>query len=196
MDNTNLIRTPLCDAESVSGTQTLVEAPLSGKLNLRGNPDDPAFRRAIKDVLALALPIPANTTVGNAERQLFWLGPDEWLISLPLEQLADTRDSLSQALSGIHHAVTEVSDYYTVLELRGPQSREVIQSASPLDIRSENFGPGQCAQTRFGHASILLWPIDDTPSFGLQVRWSYAQYVYDYLAGSIRNAEAIEANSA
>ena len=192
MDNSTLIRTALSDADPVSSAHMLAEAPLGGKLNLRGNPDDPAFRQAIEDTLELALPIQANTTVSDAERQLFWLGPDEWLISLPLDQLEDTRERLSQVLIDMHHALIEISDYYTVLELRGPQAREVIQSASPLDIRPENFGPGQCAQTRFGHASILLWPIDDTPAFGIQVRWSYAQYLYDYLAGSIRNAEALD----
>ena len=191
MDNSTLIRTALCDADPVSRTHTLAELPLSGKLNLRGNSDDEDFRQAVEGVLELALPIRANTTANNAERQLFWLGPDEWLVTMPLEQLASIAESLNTALGTQHAAVTEISDYYTTVEFRGPQAREVIRAASPLDIRPENFGPGQCAQTRFGHASILLWPVDETPSFRIQVRWSYAQYVYDYLADSMRNAEAI-----
>lgn len=191
MDNQPTMRTALAQTPALDSEHQLAEQALCGKLNLRGNPGDSAFTDAIEKTLGLALPLSPNTVSSAAKKTVFWLGPDEWLLHLPLEETTGTHAALHAALENQHHAVTEVSDYYTVLYLSGAQAREVIASGSPLDTRLDRFGVGDCAQTRFGHASILLWPMDDTPSYGLQVRWSYAQYLFDYLAQSIDNAEQL-----
>jgi sarcosine oxidase subunit gamma len=191
VDNQITVRTALSDFKPVAGENTLVESPLNGKINLRGNPNNAAFIKGVENALGLVLPPAANTVTSSADLHIFWLGPNEWLIHLPLDAVEEKINALREALDNQHAAITEVSDYFSVLQLSGPQAREIIASASPLDIRPQHFTAGQCAQTRFGHASILLWPLEDTPAFGLQVRWSYAQYVYDYLSQSIRNAEAL-----
>jgi sarcosine oxidase subunit gamma len=186
------IRTALSDIKPVSGEHTLIEVPLNGKINLRGNPDNAAFIESVENALGLALPPVANAVTSSTGLRIFWLGPDEWLVHLPLETVEDKINTLQEALDNQYVAITEVSDYFSVLELSGPQVREIIASASPFDTRSQHFKTGQCTQTRFGHASILLWPLAEIPGFGLQVRWSYAQYVYDYLTQSIQNAEALK----
>ncbi len=201
MDNsqTNQVldtRTPLAESEPVEGTNTLLEKPLTGKINLRGELDNPAFLAAIESALQTILPNKANTVVPFLGGLVFWLGPNEWLVHTPLNELEARIESLHQALADTHAAITDVSDYYTILELSGPQAREVIASGSPFDTREAHFKPGQCAQTHFSHASILLWPINDKPTFGIQVRWSYAQYLFDYLAESIGYAEGLAAGLA
>ena len=191
MDNQALIRTALIDTPAVESDHTLAEHPLCGKLNLRGNSADPAFIGAVEQVLGLALPLIPNTLTSAAKKIVFWLGPDEWLLHLPLEEATEMLEALHAALENQHHAVTDVSDYYSVIHLSGPQVRDVIASGSPLDIRPDRFSAGDCAQTRFGHASILIWPVEETPAYGLQVRWSFAQYLFDYLAQSIHNTESL-----
>ena len=190
MDNSITARTALSDMPAVNGMHSLTEIPLCGKINLRGDPADPSFIQGIENTLGVPLSLAANTTNEADDRQIFWLGPDEWLLHLPMQQLEQTMIALEQALANFHCAVCDVSDYFSVLELGGPQIQEIIASASPFDTRQAQFGFGQCAQTRFGHASILLWPRKEGSGFGLQVRWSYAQYVYDYLSQSIRNIES------
>ena len=189
MDNQLKIRTALNDAKPVESEHLLSEAPLNGKINLRGNGDNPAFVQGVEKALGLSLPVEANTVSSSFEQMIFWLGPDEWLIHMPPNELEQKMGALRETFAGQHVALTDVSDYFSVLQLSGPQAREVIASASPFDTRTPHFKPGLCAQTCFGHASILLWPLDDASTFGLQVRWSYARYVYDYLAQSIRNTE-------
>jgi sarcosine oxidase subunit gamma len=193
VDNQIPVRTALSGFKPVTGENTLIETPLNGKINLRGNPNNAAFIVGVENTLGLTLPPTENTVTRSSELHIFWLGPDEWLIHLPLEAVEEKIHVLRETLDNQRVAMTEVSDYFSVLQLSGPQAREVIASASPFDIRAQHFATGQCAQTRFGHASILLWPLEDTPAFGLQVRWSYAQYVYDYLSQSIRNAQALNA---
>jgi len=196
VDKSPVIRTALSDSRAIKGNHTLIEIPLNGKLNLRGDPNETKFVQGVEQALGLALPLQANTVSVSGEQRIFWLGPNEWLLHCPLDSVKDTAQALWNALNDRHYAITEVSDYFSVLELGGPQSREIIASASPLDIRAGQFKPGQCAQTRFGHASILLWPEEEPGAFGLQIRWSYAQYVFDYLAQSLRNAEALQAFNA
>ena len=192
MGNQIICRTALTDFKPVAGEHSLIEALLNGKINLRGNPENTGFTQAVQNALGLVLPLEANTMSSSAGLRIFWLGPDEWLIHLPLETVDERIDILREALGNQHAAITEVSDYFSVLELSGPQARSIIASASPFDTRPQHFKTGQCTQTLFGHASILLWPLEDTPTFGIQVRWSYAQYVYDYLSQSMQNAEAID----
>lgn len=195
MDKQIIIRTVLGAASPLEGQHRLFEQSLSGKINIRGNEEDPQFSTATEKILGISLPTKANTVSSSAKKSIFWLGPDEWLVHLPLEETHATLQDMREAMADQRHALTDVSDYYTVIELAGPQARSVLASASPFDTREDRFKPGDCAQTRFGHASILLWVLNEKPAYALQVRWSYAQYVYDYLAQSIHNAEAIQALS-
>lgn len=182
-------RTALTDVLLIDGEQTLSEVALCGKINLRGNIADVNFNQAVVAVLGIGATSKANTVSSSDSTQIFWLGPDEWLIHTPLKTTATTIESLRSEFGDLHIALTDVSDYFCVIELSGDQARAVIASASPFDTRLANFTTGQCAQTHFGHASILLWPTDDAPTFQLQVRWSYAQYLYQYLCESIENTE-------
>lgn len=183
-------RSPLYDEPPVESVHRLSELPLCGKVNLRGDASDTQFCKAVESATGLTLPFAANTHTTNNRFQLFWLGPDEWLLHLDPLQLEATLSALHTGMESIHHAITDVSDYFTVIALSGPQCREILASGTPLDIREERFQAGQCAQTLFGHASILLWP-HDAQSYQLQVRWTYAHYLYTYLAQSIHNVEAL-----
>lgn len=187
-----IIRTALSNIAAIDGKNTLCELPLCGKINLRGEAENNSFSQTVKAITGLELPIAANTCTANADYRLFWLGPDEWMIHLPLESVDPCLSALKNGLDSLHFATTEVSDYFSVLQLSGDQAREIIASGSPFDVRLDHFRLGQCAQTLFGHASILLWPQQqEQQSFCLQVRWSYAQYLYTYLSQSIKNAELL-----
>ncbi len=181
---------PLSSVTAITSVHRLHEVSSMAKINLRGDANNPAFAKAIKSALNLSLPTEANTCAhAQAESTVFWLGPDEWLVHTPLDALQKTLTTLRNATEPLHAAITDVSDYYLVLELSGPQARSILASGTSFDIRTASFKPGQCAQTLFGHASILLWPVDDTPTFCIQVRWSYAQYLFTYLSNSLHNAE-------
>ena len=50
-----------------------------GHLNLRGDPGNDQFIKAAEEVLGQELPVTPNTT-SVSDHQVYWLGPDEWLI--------------------------------------------------------------------------------------------------------------------
>lgn len=194
MDNLPLINTALSDVKNIQGAQhTLKACPLVGKINLRGDVNNQSFIQGVELVLQINVALVANTWVHSKGCKVFWLGPDEWTIHLPLEQVDEILTSLHKQLSGVPHAVVDVSDYYSVISLSGSLARDILATAMSFDLRAKNFSYGGCAQSRFGHASVLFWLEDEAPSFNLQVRWSYAQYVYEYLAQSLNNIEKLSA---
>ena len=111
---------------------------------------------------------------------ILWLGPSEWLIWTTARE--DVLSALDGGLAGIHSAVADVSDYYAILRLSGDLAREVLAHGCPLDLDASVFGSGSCAQSRFRAAAILLHCADDAPTYDVQVRWSYAEYLRRYLS--------------
>ncbi len=175
---------PAYNRTRIDGDTSLVALPWCGKINLRGDPGNAAFINRAESEMGLALPVAANTCTKNDADTIYWLGPNEWLIHCPIAGAASRISCLKAALSGIHSAVVDVSDYYAVLRLDGPDSSTLISKACPLDLHACVFPAGACAQTRFGQASILLHKTSRTPAYDIQVRWSYTEYVWDYLVSA------------
>jgi len=113
------------------------------------------------------------------------MGPNEWLLQCDLDQVSTISEKIRQQLGTLHHAVTDVSDYYTILQLSGPQSEALINRGCPQDLHPSVFPAGSITQTRFGHASILLDRQADSATWQIQVRWTYAEYVWDYLVSAM-----------
>ena len=147
-------------------------------LNLRGSPDDPAFRDGVAQALGLALPTQACTTVANDALRLVWVGPDDWFVIGPKGEAAAIEARLRQALNGQHFAVTDVSSGYTVLHLSGAPVREVLAQGCPLDLHPQVFGPGSAAGSLFFKAAVWLWQTDAAPVVEMLVRNSFRGYVW------------------
>ena len=152
------------------------ERPFLGHLNLRGDPGDGGFTSAAAGVLGFALPTEPNTTVGEGGLLALWLGPDEWLVVTPPDAQTRLADSLETALQGVHASVTDVTGGQTVITLSGARAREVLAKGCPLDLHPAVFKPGDCAQTLLAKANVTMRCVDDSPSFELIVRRSFAEY--------------------
>ncbi len=177
---------PLSDLAAPRAGVEMRERADVGKINLRGDANDPSFRSAVETELGLEIPVTPNTFATNDKRTIYWLGPDEWLMHCPVDDRRDTQARLRQSLTGIHCALTDVSDYYLVIRLTGDKARDVLSKAIPFDVHRNVFTAGACAQTRFSHAGILLSAVDEAPTFDIQVRWSFAEYVWKFLVESTR----------
>ena len=164
------------------GPANLVALPFFGKVLIRGDGNDSRFCAAAESALGVALPLEPNTTAALSDGGVaLWLGPTEWLAWTP--KRGELLSSLSSAWSGadIHSAAVDVSDYYAVLRLSGDLSREALSHGCPLDLHPRVFTPGRCAQTRFRAAPILIFQRDDAPTYEVQTRWSFAEYLRRYL---------------
>lgn len=170
-------RSPLSSKTS-GGVLDMREITDFSLVNLRGKGDE--FMHAAADILGAKLP-GANTTVTVGEgRTIFWLGPDEWLVR---DSWDNTPKGLFDLSKKMHAAAVEVSDYYTLIRFGGKSARHALSEGCPLDM--EEFSVGQCAQSRLGVAAILLHQVDEVPTYEAQVRWSFADYVWEYLRTAV-----------
>lgn len=131
------------------------------------------------DAPGLALPVEPNTWTAGGERELVWLGPDEWLLlGRPGTEAAIVAD-LERALDGTHHSVVDASAARLVLELRGVGRHDMLAQGCGLDLHPRSWADGRCAQTLLAHVPVLLQErADRTRVF---VRPSFAGWLRDWL---------------
>lgn len=171
---------PLDGLAPPKGKNVTMAERVVGKVTLRGNSDDPKFLKATKDVLGVDLPVEPLTYNEGGAYTAHWVGPNEWMIYTPEDGQTALVGGLQKALDGQVVQVLDVSDYYTVIRLSGPAAREVLMKGTPLDIHPRSFKVGQCTGTLYVHSDIFLSLRDDAPVFDVQIRWSHADYLWDY----------------
>ncbi len=144
-------------------------------VNLRGDANDAAFQRAVESVTGCRAPAKPNTVARGNGYDVLWLGPDEWLVRSQQPQAPIAEDKLVEALQGQFASAVDIGSGWTVLEVSGEKARDVMARGCPLDLHPRMFAPGQCAQSHYFKASIVLVPVaDDT--FEIVVRRSFADY--------------------
>ena len=159
----------------------LGEVRFQGKLNLRGNPDDAAFRSAVTGAVGVEPPITPGTVAAVYDRAILWLGPDEWLIVTPTGDETALRAALDAALAGLRASTVDVSDNYTTIRIGGPKARWVLAKGWPVDLHPKAFGPGRVVQSNLALTNVILRQTDDAPTYEILVRPSFAKYLWDWL---------------
>ena len=156
---------------------TICEAAHLGKINLRG---DATMLPAVRKHTGCGTLPDNNRIVTVGDRQIAWLGPDEFLLLCEAGSEADLHSQLSLDLGGVHAAVTNVTDSLCALDLRGAAIRKVLAKGCSLDLHPSKFTAGDCAQTMLAHAGVTLIAQDEN-RFTLICRTSFAPYVADWL---------------
>ncbi|MFD5338748.1 sarcosine oxidase subunit gamma [Streptomyces hawaiiensis] len=161
-------------AAAVTGARgvTLRELPFLTMVNVRVDPASEAAGR-VEAALGAPLPRRCGDTTASGPRTVLWLGPDEWLVLSRSDQAA----ALREALGPDPGSVVDVSANRTTLELSGPSARQVLEKGCPLDLHPRAFGPGRAVSTTVGPVAVLLWQVDDAPTYRLLPRSSFADYL-------------------
>ncbi len=155
------------------------EVAFATHINLRV--DAAAFGAKVRAVLGCDLPVVANTWTTGGECSAIWLGPDEWLVVAPDGRNESFCADLRTALSGVHHAVTDLSANRTMLEIAGSDARVALAKGCPLDLHGSAFKPPQSAQSLLAKSQVLLQCVDANPVIRVFVRNSFAAYVAEWL---------------
>jgi sarcosine oxidase subunit gamma len=158
---------------------TLTEWPFVSMVNLRVNPASAAAIR-VEKTLGAPLPREHGETTSSGAHTAFWLGPDEWLVLSQAEEGVAAAE-LRGALAADPGSVVDVSANRTTLELSGPAARQVLEKGCPLDLHPRVFGPGRAVPTTVGPIAVLLWQVDDGPTYRLLPRSSFADYLARWL---------------
>jgi sarcosine oxidase subunit gamma len=172
-------------ADASTPSIRVAEVPFLTQLTVRVGPKSAAFDQA-GAVLGFGLPIEPNTVAGDRHGRALWLGPDEWLI------VAADRSDLEPALSAALNfgAVVDVSAQRTTIELAGPAARELLAKGCSVDLHQRAFGVGQCAQTTFARAPVILLP-RAADAYWVLVRASFAEYFAEFVLDAMTEYRTI-----
>ena len=161
------------------------EIPFVEKLNLRGNPKDKNFLKDVGSILETLLPIDPNTKVENADFQVIWLSPNEWLINfLKNDKFSITHQKLINQLNPVKTRVTDTSQNKTLIRIVGNKSIELLRKFMILDIDKILKDNSKVAQTNFVKIPILIirnHSQDQNQSFDLHINRSHANYLKELL---------------
>ncbi|WP_328429738.1 sarcosine oxidase subunit gamma [Streptomyces sp. NBC_00443] len=155
----------------------LAERPFLTMVNLRVDPASEAAERMAK-TLGTPLPRQCGHTTASDAHTIVWLGPDEWLV---VSEGTSVAAELKEALGVDPGSVVDVSANRTTLVLSGPSARDVLEKGCALDLHPRAFGPGRAVSTTVGPVAVLLWQVDDEPTYRLFPRSSFADYLARWL---------------
>lgn len=171
---------------AITGAVTVRVAPPRGMITLRG---DLASAPLVRAVAAVGAEMPARRRVapGRGACAALWMSPDEVLLMLPRDEVADTLAQVRAALTGAHALAVDVSDARAVFTLSDGPVREVLARLCPADLHPAALPPGEVRRTRAGQVAAAFWLADERQVTLVCFR-SVARYMLDLLTVSARDA--------
>lgn len=158
---------------------TVREKKLLGHLTLRGDGKDPAFAEGVHKALGIELP-GALRVIVKGETSLQWMGPDEWLLIVPSGEEFAAEQNLRAALGDLHIQIVNVSGGQQILELSGPNVRDVLMKSTSYDVHPDNFPVGKAVGTVFAKSQLVIrHTAEDT--WELLIRRSFSDYWWLWL---------------
>ena len=154
------------------------------KLIVRGKKRE--FISAVGKSLNIFLPTEANTSTQSDKLTALWLSPDEWIIfsnDTVNKDLNDheTEKLLQNNISKINlGAVTDVTDQFVMINLKGNKIYDLFQSGSPYNFNNFQNKKGAVTQTILGKIDIIVHN-QDKNTVNLFVRRSFSQHLFSWM---------------
>ena len=171
------------DISYTHSSLTIREVVPAAQYNVRCERGDEGFALSLTENLKMAFPLKPCTYRYDSQSQLYWLGPDEWLLVSAIK--LNFLEKMSLNSSRAHVAITDLSGGQIVLNLSGAVSsvEAVLKKSSVYDFGAwmdADQGFGRCVRTTFAKTSALIANRSDQ-SFDVIVRRSFADYVVRWL---------------
>lgn len=140
--------------------------------------------RVIRETYGAELPRrPAR--VEGAGIAFVWAGPDQWLALAERTGGRDLERELKPHLAGLA-SVVDQSDGRVVVRVSGPLAPEVLAKGVPIDLYPRAFGINGAAITHASHIGIIIWMVDDKPTYEMALFRSFADSFTHWLLESAR----------
>ena len=157
------------------------------KLILRGKKRE--FISAVGKSLNMLLPTEANTSTQSDKLTALWLSPDEWMISSnsPTDKNSNNygfekllTNNISKKNFG---AVTDVSDQFVMINLKGNKIYDLFQSGSPFNFNDFQNKKGAVIQTILLKVDVIIHN-QNKNEVNLFVRRSFSQHLFSWMNDS------------
>ena len=157
------------------------------KLVIRGKKRE--FISAVGKSLNILLPTEANTSTQSDKLTALWLSPDEWMIfsNQPVDENTnnyETEQLLNKNISNSNlGAVTDVTDQFVLLELKGENIFELFASGSPFNFNDFEKKEGSATQTLLNNIDVIIHHKDKN-LISLFVRRSFSEHLWSWINDS------------
>lgn len=121
--------------------------------------------------LGCSLPVGPQAAFAD-DLAMIGTGPGIWLVVRENAPF-DFAQELQTRLSGVA-AVSDQSSGYVVQRLSGPGARRLLRRGAAIDFHPDQFRAGSAATTVIAHIGVILWQVDDRPTYDLAVFRSYS----------------------
>lgn len=125
-------------------------APLSGRLALRARGDVTALETA----LGISLPVGIGKRNESGTKQVMRLGPDEWTLLIPLDEVAALVAAAADVYPTHPHSLVDISAREVTLLIEGQKAAELLTIGCARDIDSIPVGEGR--RTNFDGVTVVL----------------------------------------
>lgn len=178
-------KVPPLPAQS-AGAAGVVFSPEVGQglLSLRMAGDASGQRDAFAELVGINLPTVPLTSSTGVDRVVRWISPDEWLLSVPREELFALEVSFAQGMPA-HYGLVNVTGGLAVWGLSGPPVVELLRKCVPVDLHRTAFPTGKVVSTLCAKSSVILRRHGDE-AFELVVRRSFADYLWRWINDASR----------
>jgi heterotetrameric sarcosine oxidase gamma subunit len=109
-------------------------------------------------------------------------GTGKWLAVFE-QPSANFMESLQLELEGLA-SVVDQSHAFGVLRLSGSALLTALEKGVQIDLSPDAFPPGSAAVTNIAHIGVILWKVDDAPTFDIAVTRSVAGSFCHWLEAS------------
>ena len=157
------------------------------KLILRGKKRE--FISAVGKSLNMLLPIEANTSSQSEKLSALWLSPDEWMIfsNKTVDEISnnyETEELLHNKVAKLNlGAVTDVSDQFVMINLKGNKIYDLFQTGSPFNFNEFKSKKGAVAQTLILKIDVIIHNQDQN-EVNLFVRRSFSEHLFSWMNDS------------
>jgi methylglutamate dehydrogenase subunit D len=136
---------------------------------------------AIGAILGVEPPAGPGAAYAN-DLTIIGTGPESWLVVKA--NAPDFANQLSTTLAGLA-SVSDQSGGYVVTRLAGPQARTVLQRGAAIDFHPDSFRPGSAVTTVIAHIGVIIWQVDEQPSYQIATFRSYTHSFRHWLDTTI-----------
>ena len=161
------------------GLARVSERPPRGMATVKADLASDALRGVVEATVGAPPPDRLRFAEGEGGRAA-WMAPDEFLLIVPRERLAEALRDLSAALEGEHALVADVSDARAAFSVSGAAARDVLAKLTPVDLAPAAFGPGAWRRTRLAQVAAAIACLEPA-RFEVLVHRSQALYAFEAL---------------
>ena len=154
------------------------------KLIIRGKKRE--FFSAIGKSLNILLPVENNTSTQSQKLSALWLSPDEWMIfsnetTDKNSNYNETEELLIKNISSVNlGAVTNVTDQFVMINLKGDKTYKLFQTGSPFNFNDFLNKKGAVTQTIIAKVDVIIHN-QDKNDVNLFVRRSFSEHLFSWM---------------